>query len=317
MRVNITDPKGNWDRAKTGKGKFAGRLIKALEKQGIEIVQGVDQEADIALHIGRVHFVPKARRQVLRLGPAHVNTSFPYKRLNKEKLVSARRADAIIYQSQYSKTVCEKFIFKPDVPSAIIFNGADIDEMQAIEPHHSDYGVNIMAATRVWLPQKRLKTIVRAFREADIKDSCLWICGDVGKYRKYSADNVKMPGVLPFQSLASIYRLCPVFVHIVYLDACPNSVVEALAAGCGVVCTDQGGTREIVSGCGLVLKDKPYNFKPIDLYKPPKLSVETLSGATKWLINQMTLLHSPLFSTSHIDINTIASQYIKFFESIL
>lgn len=318
MIVNVTDPKGDWQQAKTGKGKFSARLIEALEKNGVDVVQGVNREADIALHIGRMHFKPKARRQVLRLGPAHINTSFPYKRLNLEKWQSVKAANAIVYQSQYSKAVCEKFIGKPNVPTAVIFNGIDVEKMMSVEPHVSEFKHNIMASTRVWLPQKRLKQIVKAFHLADIPDSCLWVCGDVGKYKKYKANNIKMLGVLPFKSLASLYRMADVFVHIVYLDACPNSVVEAMAAGCNIVCSDQGGTKELLTSANtdFCVTDKEYDFKPIDLNKPPKLNVLRLADAIENKVEYAGERDGPE-DPHRIDIDTIAKKYIKFFESIL
>lgn len=301
---------------KTGKGKFASRLLSALGKLGIETTTNTLAKVDVALHIGRVHYRSKAKVNVLRLGPAHVNSAQDYKSLNRAKLDSVKAADAIIYQSQYSKKVCQRFIGKTKAPSIVIYNGATGWYM-ASKPWPTNYKYNIVCATRKWLKQKRLKHIVRAFSCADVKDACLWICGNTLGEKIPKQHNIKCVGVLDDVALGSIFASSNAMVNITYLDACPNAVVEALCAGCPVICTDQGGTHELLHDIptdGIVIADKPYNFKPIDLEHPPKPRMPELVAA---ILHYCQDRDDATPYPKHLFIDAIAQQYVRFFERLL
>ncbi len=296
-------------RAKTGKGKFQDRLALELHKQGATVTRNIGDSVDIALHVGRVHFKANAKKSVLRVGPACVDSSTNYKKINQAKWKSVKRADAIIYQSKYSRKVYRTFVGKPKIPDAIIFNGASPEFYENIEPAKSPFKYNFLTSTRKWLPQKRLKQIIKAFKRAEIPDSCLWIAGVIlGNEKKCKRDNVRFVGLLNDKKLGSYYKLCDAMVHMVYLDAAPNGVVEALVAGCPVICGNQGGTIELT---GWGRKDKPFNFKPINLNKPPKINIEKLATMFHLITEKEPL------EAEHLHISTIAKQYLEFFERVL
>ena len=308
MKVIVQKSEG-----KTGKGKFTIRLTTALRKIGVEVINDTNARGDIALHIGRVHYKSRCRRNVLRLGPAHVNSAQNYKKLNKEKYKSVKQVDAIVYQSKYSKKVCRHFIGKRDVPETIIFNGADPEAKCMAQM--GDYKYNFIASTRKWIPQKRLEAIQNAFMDAEIANSTLFICGNTlnnRKYSTYSHGAIRYPGIVSDSALAGLYRRCNAMIHIPYLDACPNSVVEALVSGCPVITTDQGGTKELCGMESVVLKDKPYDFKPVNLEKPPKINVDDLARTI-----QIYARERLPFERRDLWIDNIAKQYLKFFKSIL
>ena len=71
-------------------------------------------------------------------------------------------------------------------------------------------------------------------------------------------------------SLLSLYKRSSTFVHLAYLDHCPNVVVDAQAAGCKIVCSSTGGTHEIVDN-GIVILEDEWDMKPCTLYKPPRI----------------------------------------------
>lgn len=302
-------------RGKTGKGKFTGRLVREWREKGIEVTEDSKAEADVALHIGRMNYKSNARKNVLRVGPACIDTNMDWKKINKEKAKSVKKADAIVYQSRYSKKIYHKLVGKLKKPEAVIFNGADprdyeVDKASIMGP----YTYNFLASTRVWLKQKRLKQIVRSFLLADVKESCLFVCGDIKDFNKdrYKNRNIKFLGNVSEYTLATLYKGCDAMIHLTWVDACPNSVVEAQVAGCPVICTDQGGTHELVE-YGKILKEHSFQYKPVDLKNPPVVASEKIVIS----INQVINKGLSIGDVKKLYIQNIAQQYLTFFEGIL
>lgn len=300
-------------RGKTGKGRFCQRLVKAWREMGINITEYPKAKADVALHIGRMNYHSKARKQVLRVGPACINTNMNWRKINHEKASSVKKAAAIIYQSKYSKKIYHKLVCHPDKPETIIYNGADPRDY-GVTAEYDYYKYNFLASTRVWISQKRLKQTIRAYLESDIPNSRLVVCGDsCGLNKKYkSIKNVYFHGPADDNYITAYYDICTAMIHLTYIDACPNSVVEAQVAGCPVICTDQGGTKEVLR-YGKILPDKPFKYSPVNLDKPPKIDrellIQAMNEATTWKFDKN------LAADLHID--NIARQYIKFFEQVL
>ena len=311
MKVCLVTSKGDYRIAGTGKGKFAIRLADALMKMGVEITSDINEKSDIALHFGKMLCTSNATKQIVRMGPAHVDTNQDYKKLNKRKAEAIRKADGVVYQSQFSKRMCDKFLGEAKCPTAVIFNGADPEFYEKLEPAESPFKYNFLAATRKWIPQKRLKYTVAAFDLANIPDSCLWIAGDAKK--KYESDNVRYLGLLNDKELGRYYRLCNALIHMVYLDACPNVVAEALVAGCKVMINAGCGTQELSPYFGdTPIRDREWDGKPVNLKKPPKVDVVKLATGFPIFAKPFT----PEDPT-HLYISNIAQQYKDFFESCL
>ena len=290
----------------TGKGFFREMLEEALVKQNIEITSPKDK-SDIDLQFGKLAYKPNAKKRILRLGPAHINSAQDIKKLNAPKWKAAKSSHGIIYQSEFSKKVCHKFIGRPKGLETVILNGAN-KTRRAL-----DGGTNILASTRKWIPQKRLKYIIQAFEKLLEMgtEANLFILGDIQNNEKVKHNRIFYSGLKDHESLNEIYFVSDMMVHIVYLDACPNSVAEALMSGIPVVCTDQGGTKELVRDRGIIIPDEPYDFKVTNLEKPPKVDTDKLALA----MNEC--LKIKRVSAPDLDINVVAKQYIDFFEKVL
>ena len=102
-------------------------------------------------------------------------------------------------------------------------------------------------------------------------------------------------------SLLSLYKRSSTFIHLAYLDHCPNVVVDAQAAGCKIVCSSTGGTKEIVNN-GIVVQEKDWDFKPIKLYEPPSM---------KW-----NLIEKSSNNTESSSIETCSKSYFKIMKDI-
>ena len=78
-------------------------------------------------------------------------------------------------------------------------------------------------------------------------------------------------GHLPWDALIGLFKRSQTFLHLSWLDHCPNVVVDARAAGCNIVCSSSGGTKEIAGPNAIIIEEDEWDFSPIKLYHPPKL----------------------------------------------
>ena len=114
---------------------------------------------------------------------------------------------------------------------------------------------------------------IRYFLEFAPKDAIFAIAGALGMDDAKKIPNDKrivLMGDLDYMSLLSLYKRSSTFVHLAYLDHCPNVVVDAQAAGCKIICSMSGGTNEVVSD-GIVIYEKTWDFSPTRLYYPPPM----------------------------------------------
>jgi glycosyltransferase involved in cell wall biosynthesis len=102
----------------------------------------------------------------------------------------------------------------------------------------------------------------------------------------------------------ALYKTSDYMIHLAWLDHCPNVIVEALSQGCPVICTDSGGTKEIVKDNGIViLETTPYNFELLDYDKPHTLRFDQFSLPA----------NRPMVDGRHLTIQRAADQYEETF----
>jgi len=318
MKIRIKLSHGSWETSQTGKGKFILRLVPELEKLGCKITDSLDEEVDLDFQISRRHYQPvKCKKTALRIGPAYLTKEKRGKWLNHRKKEGVKHSDAVIYQSELGKKMCDKFIYKRNGLSRIIFNGSDRTE---ITPFSSPFEHNFLASTRVWKKQKRLSDIKKAFLKANIKDSCLWVLGDTGKEprdKNYHTNNglnsIREIGGMSDHQIKMFYKLCDAVIHITFMDCMPNAVCEALSEGCRVLCNNNAGTKEIVGPAGgLVLNLEPeWDGKAINVNKPPKINLDLLANGFR------EILGYPAPKNDHVLIENIAKEYYDFFQEVL
>lgn len=307
-------------RQQTGKGRFSARLVQAWHDMGVQITGDAEIAADISYQVGRLYCPSKAKKHVLRVGPAAIDTNVDYKAINREKAKSVQKCDAVVYQSEYSKKIYHKLVCKPDVPEAVIHNGANPKDYDVL-PYESNFKVNFLASTRVWTKQKRLKEIIKSFILADIPDAILLVNGETNGVEKKYGDrsDIMFFGPVNDAVLARMYKLVAntgAYVHAVHVDACPNSMVEAQVAGCPVICTDQGGTPEILR-YGTLIMDKPFKMKPENLDKPPAVDRAAMAKAMRYYGLKEGNVDGLFTQPDDLYIQNIARKYIEFFEKVL
>jgi glycosyltransferase involved in cell wall biosynthesis len=136
----------------------------------------------------------------------------------------------------------------------VIHNGVDLNYFKPRRQAPPPQAPRVLTVARL-VPDKDHETLIRAFRlvAADHTGAELWLVGDGPRERALrqltaatlSPGQVRFfPGqadLRPFFAQASLFALSS--VH----EACPNVVLEAMAAGLPVVATRVGGLPELVA----------------------------------------------------------------------
>lgn len=314
MRVyipNKSDPS-------TGKGFFCSRLFKALENLGHSVTSNPKVSHHVSMHI--VKLKNGSGKKVVRLDGCYHNTAMAYAPRNREISKHVHKADGVIYQSKFSKSLCDKYLGKFRGPTAIIPNGCDPEFYANVKPMDLPHRNCFLTASR-WRPHKRLGDIIESFLLADMPDSCLYIAGDLKKSKfpkelrkKYFAlDNIKYLDKVDQHTLARYLKTCKGFIHLCWFDNCPNSVVESLCAKTPVISNNVGGTPEIVAKSGGIVCDidSPYNLRPVKLYSPPKVDRSKIAQAMNDVVNGDIKINY-----DYVDIANVAQKYWDFFSKV-
>lgn len=281
----------------SGPNSFGRVLYNEMTRKG-HIIETRPFDADVQMSF--IHVTRKSgKKTVLRLDGIYFNTRQDWKSLNSPIESSYRHADVIVFQSQFDKMLIEKY-FGQHEKSFVIGNGTSMEAVEAISPiKHPvlDRYQKLWCCSSSWRPHKRLKSNVEYFLENRPMDTGLIVLGDNPDYIVNHPD-VMHVGRQPWETCISIYKRCEKFIHLAYLDHCPNVVVDARAAGCHVVVASSGGTREIAGIDATVIDEEEWDFGPIDLYDPPKLD--------------FTKTHKNTIDSS-IDIKSVAERYLQTF----
>jgi len=261
----------------SGPNKFTRTLFDSLKKnKDVSIVSNQsDADVEFCLIQQQVH---KIKPMVLRLDGIWFNSEQDYEQQNAPIKFAYQNADAVIFQSNFNKKLTESW-FGKRVNSTVIHNAADINLIRSANSHYWDkkFGkdTEVWSCASNWRPHKRLKDNIRYFLDFAPKDAVFAIAGglhmDEAKEILKIDNRILLIGDLDYMSLLSLYKKSSTFIHLAYLDHCPNVVVDAQAAGCNIICSSSGGTKEIVEKGSIVIEDN-WNFKPCKLYKPPAIN---------------------------------------------
>ena len=74
--------------------------------------------------------------------------------------------------------------------------------------------------------------------------------------------------------LLGVFKASKYFIHLAYLDHCPNVVVDARSCGAKIICSSSGGTKEIAGPEAIVIEDHNWDFSFIESQNLPKLDFD-------------------------------------------
>lgn len=254
----------------SGPNSFGRRLMNELNKTGhLAATDLTHPDKQLSFIVA----TQKRAKLALRLDGIYFNTRQDWKSMNVPILRSKNISELVIYQSNFNKILTEKYFGKHD-QSVVINNGTCFEAISKIpkfEAEQFKLYSEIWSCASSWRPHKRLKENINYFLEHAPSDSCMVVIGE-------NPDHVIMHprvyylGQLPWEKCISIYKASKVFVHLAFIDHCPNVVVDARASGCKIVVSSSGGTKEIAGVGATVINDIDWDYNPLDLYSPPPLN---------------------------------------------
>jgi len=280
----------------SGPNHFASKLVKYLDTT-FDLNKSPD---------ARLCFIESHRRVFddiplfQRLDGIYFNTAQDYKLQNINIKRTYDNADGVIFQSRFNKQLITKY-FGEHKNSTVIHNGADIKYINNIQPLQNkllDKFDVIWCCASSWRPHKRLKENIKYFLEHSSDRECLVIAGTIDKV--FARDKrIFYIGDLSIPQLISLYKRSKYFIHLAWLDHCPNVVVDARAADCQIICTSAGGTKEIAGPNAIIIEEDEWDFEPVELYKPPPMNLSKMIK-NRWNIDY------------NIDMSSVAGQYKEF-----
>ena len=257
--------------SRSGPNGFGAKLARQLIKEGHEIVSETPHVA-ISFIQG---YVPQVAN-ILRLDGIYFNSEQNWKEMNGPIKQSYDLADAVICQSRFNKKLVFKYFGERD-NVFVIHNGTNLDVIERIDAANTGYKKDkTWLCASSWRPHKRLFENIRFFQKHAKEDEVLFVAGSGDLSPVESANNegdlrIKYVGDLSWPQLISLMKSSNTFMHLSYLDHCPNVVVDAQAAGCRIICSSSGGTREIAGRTATTIEEEIWNFEPLALYNPPPM----------------------------------------------
>ena len=256
----------------SGPNSFAKKLIPKLESQNCSFT-GIN-EADVSLC-----FIESPRKQidiprVQRLDGIYFNIEQDFNTLNSNIRRTYEQSQGVVFQSEFNRQLITRY-FGEHSNSTVIHNGADTETIETTRPMEAGKYSNIWSCAASWRPHKRLNENIRYFLEHKGDNDLLVVAGDVPPQDRVDQENVVYFGNLSQIQLFSLYKASTNFLHLAWLDHCPNVVVDARACGCHIICSRDGGTKEIAGTNSTIIEETiPWDFQPTRLYKPPAMDFQ-------------------------------------------
>ena len=285
----------------SGPNHFGNKLKKHLEMLGHSF--RFDKSFDIQLSFIQKNNTISNIPLVQRLDGIYFNNRFDFNLQNSPIKKTYEESSGVVFQTQFNKDLICKY-FGEHSNYKIIRNGADVEYIKNIRPLKNSFTTSykkIWCCASSWRPHKRLSENIRYFLEHSSENEGLIVAGQVDKLQTVKHKRIHYIGNLNINDLISVYKASDIFIHLAWLDHCPNVVVDALASGCKIVCSSSGGTREIAGANADIIEEEQWDFSPLDLYAPPKLDFNRKVKNT--------------FS-SNMDMQFVAKQYSDFLERI-
>lgn len=205
-----------------------------------------------------------------------------------------RRADFIVYQSEFCRESADRFLGTVAAPSRVLFNPVDLAEFApAPAPPSLECWQLVTAGThyqpwRVLGPIETLRLLRQRGHHArlTIAGELRWP-GAAEQVREAIAaaglrEAVTLRSAFTQSEAVALFRNAHVLLHPKYHDPCPTIVIEALACGLPVVGSRSGGLPELVGDEGGELIDVPLSWETASAPDPAQMADAVARVLAHW-----------------------------------
>jgi len=308
MKIHLDNVSMN---STSGPNSFAKRLAMGLIESGHEVELYDGRNADVSIIFIEPSGNPLAKKVVQRLDGIWFSPS-EFETKNSKIKSLYQRADGVIWQSEFDKGMITNWWGNPK-SGTVIRNGINTPEIKkfqipALEQIRQQYEMLFVCSAN-WHPQKRLMTNVNLYKHlrSFYSSAALIVLGS--NPTKVADPHIFYAGSQPHEVCLEIFSASNWMLHTAWLDHCPNTVVEALSQGTPVICSEHGGTKELVQGYGIVLKENSkYNFELTDYDNPPILDVTQ--------ITEKLPVKDKLNKSFDVSMNRTIKDYLSFLQNV-
>jgi len=286
----------------SGPNGFTRKLFSRLvDDKKVKITDYEDCDVNFCLIQGDLSL---KKPRILRLDGIYFNIDQDYDFLNSQIKKTYESSEAVIFQTEFNRNLIESW-FGSHKNGHVIRNGTDLELINQIPKiYHPilDNFSEVWSCASAWRPHKRLSENIRYFLEFAPQDACLVVMGKDAQSWLINHPRVFYVGHVAWDQQVSLCKRSTTFLHLSWLDHCPNTVIDARASGCKIICASSGGTNEIAGEDAIILEEDEWDFSPIKLYEPPKLDF------SKTRLN---------VDTSEIDMITVSNSYYTIMKGLL
>lgn len=297
---------------RTGPNVFAKRLMIALSDLGHGVTPDA-KDADLSLVFIEPSGRPLCNTVVQRLdGIWSKPNEFLTHNVQIKSLYD--HANAVVFQSNFDREFITKH-WGSCRDNAVIRNGIKINPITTftsseLEQLRNSYD-HVFVCSANWHPQKRLKDNTNLYIQLRHKlpgKSALIVLGNNPDYA-IADPHIFYAGNVPEDVYMQIYSMANWMIHLAYLDHCPNVVLECLSQNTPVICSSEGGTKELVGDFGVIVNEQEkFDFNLVDYDQPPSIDFSNLSCLPQ---------KNELGQHCVIDIEHVVKRYIMLFENAL
>lgn len=311
-----------------GTSTFVGKFSEQLIKHGIKITFHFEKDFDVLFVVTDCSlFLPlyakiKGKKIIQRLDgvyhPATPTGKWYWLYNLKMKAIHNLFADTVIYQSEFSKISCEKFLGRTRAKNiSIIYNGVDIERIQPRDKNSTLHSPIKLLTFAKFRRRDQIEPIIESVKLLDPQKFTLDIYGSYTDNLEHLFKNfpshIHFLGKRDNESLLKILNQYDIFL---FSDqsACPNSVLEAMAAGLPVVAFNRGSINEIIKNdynghhTKTIHHDPFKNSYPFNTEKYKEFS-ETIKKTSKAFNKLKEQARHDI--KERFDINKITQEYIN------
>lgn len=258
-------------RSSSGPKNFMIDLIQAIENNNLAKTTFNFFNSDThILNAGFYTFIwgktqPKEKKRIIirldgiGLDQENINSNKVKKTFNN----IINKGSFLIYQSKFSKN-CFNSTYNSLPPGKVIYNGSvtlgsnPLNVTKLLLDINAKFNGDFYTLAGRFSKRKRIYEITNEFNKYNLGN--LVVMSNVPDNLKFKNKRIIYLGMINSELARLIIASSLGLIHFDRYDWCPNIVVGAISDGIPVICSNFGGTPEIVGQSGLIINEFPNNL---------------------------------------------------------